>query len=85
MTDVQRWEYAIIFRSPDPTIRVTYTVEGDIDEEELPHNVIDMTLGDLGYKGWELVSVATMESSSIGRITEYYFKRPHDPNRGLRE
>jgi hypothetical protein len=85
MPSGQPWEYAIVFVSSDHTIRVTYVAEDDVDEEERPYRVIYLTLGELGRKGWELVNVVSLESSRGGRISEYYFKRPHHPNRDLNE
>ena len=85
---MQAWEYAVVtWWHDEATFDVAYFSEHDVaDEPDQPHNVIDMNLGHLGGKGWELVSVT--ESPSFGEVrgrTVMYLKRPHDPERGLKE
>lgn len=47
---------------------------------------MDMVIGDLGGKGWELVSVTEVFRASDDYWEKnLYFKRPHDPNRELKD
>lgn len=85
---MQRWEFAILTAGTHTPGRVdvTYTASGDIADDEHPYQAIDMVIGDLGGKGWELVSVTEVFRASDDYWEKnLYFKRPHDPNRELKD
>ena len=42
-------------------------------------------MGALGGKGWELVTVTASWRADGIYLTKFYFKRPHDDDRGLRD
>ena len=81
---LRRWEYLIIRESSEPNVQLIYTAEGDVDCEEVPFQALPMELGSLGSKGWELVRVVSLVIPSNDRLSEYYLKGPHDPERGLK-
>ena len=51
---------------------------------DVPKGALDFTLGELGGKGWELVSMTASWQADSLYVTHFYFKRPHDDHRGLK-
>lgn len=82
----QRWEYAVLTMDAGGNMFwVGYS--GPYDVNTMDHALRDFgtALGELGDKGWELVSVAQSANQEGGLDEKLYFKRPHHPDRPLHD
>jgi len=86
MARTTQWEYAHITQESDrPTIRIDYSAPHEVEVDDAPAGAFAFTLGELGGKGWELVSVTASWRADGAYVTILYFKRPHNDDRRLRD
>lgn len=79
------WEYAIVTQEGDrDSIRIHYAGAEQVAHHDVPKGALDFTLGELGSKDWELVSVTSSWRADSVYMTQFYFKRPHEGHRSLR-
>ncbi|HEV2129186.1 MAG TPA: DUF4177 domain-containing protein [Thermomicrobiales bacterium] len=82
---MQRWEYAIITMDARGNMFwVGYSAPVEVDTSDYPLSDFGTVLGELGSKGWELVSVTQSANTSGGLDEKLYFKRPHEDRRNLK-
>jgi hypothetical protein len=82
----QRWEYCVLtLDAGGNTFWVGYTGPHDVNNNDHALGDFGITLGELGDRGWELVSVAQSANTVGGLDEKLYFKRPHRPARKLRD
>ncbi len=82
----KRWEYCVLTLDAGGNMFwVGYSGPANVDT--LDHALSDFgsVLGELGDKGWELVSVAQSANQHGGLDEKLYFKRPHEMERELVE
>lgn len=85
MAKVTPWEYAIVTQEGDKNmIQIEYAGPHQVADEDVPKGALGFTLGALGGKGWELVSVTSAWHGEGVHLTKFFFKREHDEDRGLR-
>lgn len=86
MARVTRWEYATVTQEGDQAmVQIAYAGGHQVAHEDVPKGALGFTLGELGQRGWELVtSTASWKTDGV-YVTHLYFKRPHDDDRGLKE
>jgi hypothetical protein len=65
--------------------QIDYSSPHQVEIETSPNAALAFTLGELGGDGWEMVSVTASWQGEGAYATVYYFKRPHDGGRHLRE
>lgn len=85
---MQQWEYAILSAGTNISgrVNVTYTAPHDIADDDHPYQAIDSVIGELGGKGWELVSATEIFRPSDDYWEKtLYFKRAHDDSRELKD
>jgi hypothetical protein len=79
------WEYAIVTQEGDrEMVEIDYAGPHQIANEDVPKGALKFTLGALGGKGWELVSVTASWRGDSVYVTNFYFKRHHDEDRALK-
>jgi hypothetical protein len=80
------WEYAILTQQADQhMLQIEYGGPHQVAEEDVPKGTLVFTLGALGSKGWELVSVESSWQGEGVHVTKFYFKRQHDDDRKLKD
>ena len=80
------WEYAILTQQADrEMLQIDYAGPHQVADEDVPRGALGFSMGALGSKGWELVSVAASWQGEGVHVTKYYFKRQHDEDRGLKQ
>jgi len=84
-TTVQQWEYAVLTMDAGGNMFwVGYSAPIEVDTSDYPLRDFGAILGELGAKGWELVSVAQSANTTGGLDEKLYFKRPHESERELK-
>ena len=79
------WEYAIVTQQNDhDLIKIHFAGPQEVAHHDIPKGALPFTLGELGSKDWELVSVTASWQADSAYVTQFYFKRPHEGHRGLR-
>jgi hypothetical protein len=82
----QRWEYAVLTMDAGGNMFwVGYSGPDTVETTDHALRNFGGALGELGSKGWELVSVAQSANQQGGLDEKLYFKRPHDPARPLQD
>jgi hypothetical protein len=82
---MQQWEYAILtMDAGGQMFWVGFSAPIEVETSDYPLREFGAVLGELGAKGWELVSVAQSANQTGGLDEKLYFKRPHETKRGLR-
>ena len=82
---MQRWEYAVLVLDAGGNMFwVGYSGPEDVANLDHPLRDFGAVLGEMGHKGWELVSVAQSANRQGGLDEKLYFKRPHEADRGLK-
>ncbi|HEY7034081.1 MAG TPA: hypothetical protein VH482_22275 [Thermomicrobiales bacterium] len=85
MARTTAWEYAILTQEGErEMIEIEYAGGDHVANEDVPKGALGFTLGSLGNKGWELVSVTASWRGDSVYVTTFYFKRQHDGDRGLK-
>ena len=85
MAKTTPWEYAIVTQEGDrEMIEIDYAGPHQVANEDVPKGALGFTLGALGSRGWELVSVTASWRADGVYVTKLYFKRQHDDDRGLK-
>jgi hypothetical protein len=86
MAKTTPWEYAIVTQEGDQAmIEIDYAGGHQVAKEDVPKGALGFTLGELGNKGWELVSVTASWRADSVYVTKLYFKRQYDDDRGLKD
>ena len=80
------WEYAVVTQDDEQErIDVKYAGPDQVAHHDAHKGALDLMLGAMGGKQWELVSVNSPGRPDSNCIT-LFFKRPHDAhNRGAEE
>jgi hypothetical protein len=79
------WEYAIVTQDGGrDTIGIQYAGPEHVDHHDVPKGALQFALGELGGRDWELVSVTASWRADSHYVTQFYFKRPHEGHRGLK-
>lgn len=75
----QGWEYAVVTEDSErDKIGVKYIGPENIAEEDAHKQSLDLMVGALGGKNWELVTVSASWWVDSHFVRQYFFKRPHD-------
>jgi hypothetical protein len=83
---MQRWEYVIVTLDPASNMFwLGFSAPDEVNTMDHPLQEFGTVLGELGAKGWELVSVAQSANQTGGLDEKLYFKRPHEVARDLTE
>jgi hypothetical protein len=86
MAKTTPWEYAIVTQEGDrEMIEIDYAGGHQVAKEDVPKGALGFTLGELGSKGWEMISVTASWRADGAYVTRHYFKRQHDDDRELKE
>lgn len=81
---MQCWEYAVVtLDAGTNTFWVGYSAPRAVNTTDHGLGNFGTVLGELGAKGWELVSVAQSANTTGGLDEKLYFKRPHEVEREL--
>ncbi|MEA2529385.1 MAG: hypothetical protein QOG89_1029 [Thermomicrobiales bacterium] len=85
MAKTTPWEYATVTQEGDQDmVQIDYAGPHRVAHEDVPKGALGFTMGALGSKGWELVSVTASWRADSVYVTRLYFKRPHDEDRDLK-
>jgi hypothetical protein len=80
----KRWEYAIVTLDAGAHMFwVGYSAPDHVDTTDYPLREFGTILGEMGAKGWELVSVGQSANGTGGLDEKLYFKRGHEMEREL--
>jgi hypothetical protein len=81
----QKWEYAVVSQDGErEMVEIKYAGPEQVDHHDVPKGALQFTLGELGGKEWELVSVTASWRADSHYVTQFFFKRPHEGHRALR-
>lgn len=83
---ITQWEYAIVTQEGDrEMIHIDYAGGHQVAHEDVPRGALGFTLGELGHRGWEMVSSTASWRGEGLHVMQIFFKRPHDDDRGLKQ
>jgi len=83
----QGWEYAVVTEDSElDRIVVKYIGPEKVAQDDSRKESLDLMVGALGGKNWELVSVSASWWADSHFVRQFFFKRPHDRhNHGAEE
>jgi hypothetical protein len=80
------WEYAVITEEGErETVGLAYAGPDRASDHEVPKRAFHLLLGEMGGKGWELISVTASWRPDSHYVTQLFFKRPHEGHGGAEE
>jgi hypothetical protein len=83
---MQRWEYVIVTLDAGSNMFwVGYSAPDEVTTNDYALRDFGTMLGELGARGWELVTVAQSANRTGGLDEKLYFKRPHEMDRELKD
>jgi len=80
------WEYAIVTQDGEKDmVGIQYAGPEQVAHHDVPKGALQFTLGEMGGKDWELVSVTASWRADSHYVTQFFFKRPHEGHRAADE